>query len=280
MLKLTTLPDKKELQLLANYLQAQQINNCIRNQQELWIIDHDQLASAREILQDFSTQQDKSKFKVAKSSIRKSVFKAPKAKSRLGRILGNRVGPVTLILMTLCIIVFVLGYFSHYGFYAYLSFSNYRFGLPEMRQGQFWRLFTPMFMHFGLLHILFNLFWLYEFGTFIENKISSWFLLFLVLSIALFANVMQYIVSGPAFGGMSGVAYGLFGYLWIRAKFDPWSGIYLSQQIVILFLVWLVLCFTGLIGPIANTSHVTGLICGIVIAFLHILYINYKIRKH
>ena len=67
---------------------------------------------------------------------------------------------------------------------------------------------------------------------------------------------------------MSGVVYGLLGYIWMRAKFDPFSGLFLHKNTVIMMLVWLVLCFTGLLGPIANLAHLFGLLIGMAAGFL------------
>ena len=61
---------------------------------------------------------------------------------------------------------------------------------------------------------------------------------------------------------MSGVVYGLFGYIWIRGKLDPASGLYMEQINVVLMLVWFVVCLTGMVGPIANVVHGVGLAMG------------------
>lgn len=135
-------------------------------------------------------------------------------------------------------------------------------GLAEIRAGEVWRLFTPMFLHFGIMHIVFNLMWLRELGRMIEVNQGSWFLARLVLVIAALSNFGQYFQGGPMFGGMSGVVFGLFGYIWMRAKFTPWSGYLIHPNTVIMQLLWLGVCFTGLVGPIANTCHTVGLAVG------------------
>ncbi len=140
--------------------------------------------------------------------------------------------------------------------------------LPEVRRGQVWRLFTPMFIHFGILHLLFNMLWLRDLGSMIEARKSSWLLLLLVLALAATSNVGQYLYSGPAFGGMSGVVYGLLGYVWMQGKFNPASGLSLQPQTVTMMIVWFFLCLTGAVGHIANVAHAVGLAGGIVWGFL------------
>ena len=66
------------------------------------------------------------------------------------------------------------------------------------------------------------------------------------------------------FGGMSGVLFGLFGYAWMRGRYDPGSGLTLHPSSVNYMLFWMLLCMTGLIGSIANTAHVVGLLIGML----------------
>ena len=134
--------------------------------------------------------------------------------------------------------------------------------LTEILAGQIWRLVTPIFLHFMVLHILFNMMWFWDLGGSIERNQSSGFLLFFVLSIGILSNIIQYLSHGPAFGGMSGVVYGLLGYIWMRSR-KPDSGYQLNSAIVGLMLVWLGLGFTGILGPIGNAAHLSGLILGV-----------------
>jgi len=141
-------------------------------------------------------------------------------------------------------------------------------GLPEIMRGEVWRLFTPMFIHFGLMHLLFNMFWLWDLGGMIEGRQRTLTLVLLVPVLAAASNMAQYAVAGPLFGGMSGVVYGLFGYVWIRGRLDVNSGLFASRQAITVMLVWFVLCFTGLLGPVANTAHAAGLAAGMAWGFV------------
>jgi membrane associated rhomboid family serine protease len=134
--------------------------------------------------------------------------------------------------------------------------------LTDVKKGQVWRLFTPMFLHFGIIHLGFNMMWLWSFGGMLELRFGHWKFLGLVLAVALISNVIQGYWGGINFGGMSGANYGLFGFLYLRGKFHPNPGPVLSSQTIQNMLIWLVICFTGLVGPIANGAHVGGLIAG------------------
>jgi GlpG protein len=134
--------------------------------------------------------------------------------------------------------------------------------LPEVREGQVWRLITPIFLHLGFLHILFNMFWLHDLGSLIENRRGTGYFLAFILLAAIISNIVQYCVSGPNFGGMSGVVYGLFGYVWMKGKFDPGDGIEMNPSTIIIMLGWFALCFTGIFGNVANWAHAGGLAVG------------------
>jgi membrane associated rhomboid family serine protease len=132
----------------------------------------------------------------------------------------------------------------------------------DLLKGEVWRAFTPMFLHFGILHLVFNMMWLWQFGVLLETRFRSWPFLAMVLAIALLSNVAQSLVSGTNFGGMSGVNYGLFGFILARSKLHPEPGFVIHRQTAALLLIWLVVCFTGMVGNVADTAHLVGFLSG------------------
>ena len=140
--------------------------------------------------------------------------------------------------------------------------------LPEIRHGEVWRLFTPIFIHLSPLHILFNMLWLRDLGSMIEGRQSSLHLLILTLVIAGCSNLAQCYTSGPVFGGMSGVVYGLLGYIWMRGKFDPASGLYVHPSTVWMMIIWFFACLIGIIPHVANAAHAAGLVIGMAWGYL------------
>src|SRR5262245_35555041 len=106
------------------------------------------------------------------------------------------VAPVTMLLIAICVAIAILSlltggswthwlYISENPFVPWLSspLQAAAYGarpafLPEVWRGQVWRLFTPALMHapiigFGVLHIVFNMYWLRAFGTEIETRLRS-----------------------------------------------------------------------------------------------------------
>lgn len=138
--------------------------------------------------------------------------------------------------------------------------------LVDIRKGQVWRLVTPMFIHFGILHLAFNMMWLWQFGAVLEIRFRSFKFLALVLAVAAISNLAQGYWSGTNFGGMSGVNYGLFGFLFLRSKLHPSPEFTLSSQTVATLIIWMVVCcFTDALGPIANAAHLAGFFGGAAI---------------
>lgn len=150
----------------------------------------------------------------------------------------------------------------------------------KIKQGQIWRLVTPIFMHRDFLHILFNMAWILLLGKQLDIKIGKKKMLALILVIALLSNTAQYLMSGPYFIGISGVVVGMGGFIWMRQKKAPWEG-YSVQKSALLLLFFFVTAMVALDGiiwglrlfftnlaptlQIANTAHVVG---GLTGAFL------------
>ena len=131
--------------------------------------------------------------------------------------------------------------------------------LTEVRHGEVWRLFTPAFLHFGVYHLGLNMLAMINLGGPLERVEGGRFYLGFAALVALCSNLAQYFYTGsPAFGGMSGVIFGLFGYLWLRGWVDRRYLLRLQLQGIITTLVWFAFCFTGIL-PIANTAHAVGL---------------------
>jgi GlpG protein len=154
----------------------------------------------------------------------------------------------------------------------------------DIRAGQVWRLFTPILLHFHPLHLLFNLFALGDMGLPSERFQGSWRYALFVLWSAAVSNVAQ-VVFGQSiqFGGLSGVAYALVGYLWLRGRCDPASGIRLPTAGLVYALGWLVLGFTGLLNlggmGMANYAHLGGFAAGALYGYIAAVLARVRARS-
>ena len=135
-----------------------------------------------------------------------------------------------------------------------------------------WRWVTPIFLHFFPLHLLFNLAAVWVLGTRIERELGFLALWFVVLFTAVASNWLQFYWSGPGlFGGLSGVGFGLLGFLLVAQRLQPerenWE---LESGVAASGLLFLILFSTGITEPlglyVANAAHWGGLLAGALAA--------------
>jgi GlpG protein len=150
----------------------------------------------------------------------------------------------------------------------------------KIREGQVWRLFTPCLLHGGLLHILFNMAWLWILGRQMEDRLGKFKMAVMIVITGIVANVAQYLMGGPIFLGFSGVVVGMVGFIWMRQKVAPWEGYPLQRPTIIFILVFVIAMLvleiasmamqffrvTELSANIANTAHIVGGLVGIALA--------------
>lgn len=156
----------------------------------------------------------------------------------------------------------------------------------KIREGEVYRLITPIVLHGNLLHILFNMLWVWVLGKMIEERISRLRYLSLMVVVAIISNTVQYLMTGPAFLGYSGVICGMAGFIWVRQKVAPWEG-YPLERITALFLgifIFGMLAFQIFLFlferfttmqlnlQIANSAHISGAIVGMVLGRIPFFY--------
>lgn len=281
-----TLPNAKSAAAFCDFLVAQRIGNQFDREADgsftVWIKEEEQLAAASAFLAEFRAAPDADKFRDAARGAEQARKEAAKdllayqrrVRTRKGlfpKLGGYGVGWLSYTLIVICIgvgVFTILGQKRDLVDRLLIDDGELSGFLPQVREGQVWRLLTPIFLHFGPLHLFFNLSWVYHLGCLIEARCGVRTLARLVLIVGLGSNLAQYVIHGPNFGGMSGVVYGLIGYAWIRGKLNPASGIGLDQRSLIFSLVWLVACFTGVLGAVANYAHLGGLVLGMALGAL------------
>lgn len=221
---------------------------------------------------------------------------------------SRRVGPMTRTVIFLCLIVAIFTRFGdpqqlEQGANRALQFvaldppaaaefaddylaqkDSLNLRLASLKRGEVWRLITPIFIHYSFFHFLFNMLWFLQFGRMIENRYGTVWLAILVLVVAAVSNLAQGIApvgmggSPPVpssgilithFGGLSGVVYGLFGFILVKQFTDRSSGFFLPQLTIVILLAFLVFCMLPIASEsfgmsIANWCHGVGFLAGVV----------------
>jgi GlpG protein len=212
------LGDETLARTFADFLYVQGIENHVEHEQAdgwgIWIADEDKIERATGLLTSFRENPKEAKYRreaVVASALREKEERdqdAYRKKLRNRRHLFKPLtpygfGPLTFLLIMASVAVFALSKFGAntsavMGLFM-TDFSDGFFNktLPEIRGGQVWRLFTPIFYHFGIWHIVFNMLWLRDLGSMIESRQSSLHLLGLTVLVAAGSDLAQFYVGGP-----------------------------------------------------------------------------------
>ncbi len=142
------------------------------------------------------------------------------------------------------------------------------FETAMIRRGELWRLITGIFPHVDILHLAFNIYWLWVFGTLFEQVYGH---LGTAALIGLFALGSGSLEFAFALGGvgLSGVVYGLFGLLWVLSRRDDRFRDAVDKNTVQLFVAWFFFCIamTAMhISPVGNIAHGSGAVLGLLTA--------------
>ena len=136
-------------------------------------------------------------------------------------------------------------------------------------QGEVWRLFTAIFLHGGVVHVMFNLYALYALGPLLEGYTGHTRFLTIFLVSGLYGSLFSYALSGPVSVGASGAIFGLLGgisiyFLKYHSNFGM-QGRAILQNMAIVLVLNLIIGFSS--GFIDNWGHIGGLVGGALITF-------------
>jgi len=174
---------------------------------------------------------------------------------------------VTYSIMAVCAAVFLLQ-IGNGGVTDALQQTN-----VDVANGQWWRLFTSMFVHYGYLHIFSNMLSLYFIGPFVERIYGTGRYLLLYFGTGLIASLTFYAI-GPTFnpaGGASGAIAGIFGVLGAfffanRNQMGPAGSAMIRQWVVLLAInVAINVAYSSSLGW---QAHLGGLVSGLILGFL------------
>jgi len=138
------------------------------------------------------------------------------------------------------------------------------FESAEIRRGQLWQLLTSIFPHLDILHLAFNLYWLWILGTVVERVYGHGKTVLLILLFAVGSNALDFAFDQGGVG-LSGVGYGLFGLLCVLSERDERFRGALDSRTVKLFVGWFFICILTTVTHtfvVANVAHGAGAVLG------------------
>jgi GlpG protein len=266
---------------------------------QVWVRDEDQLAAAQARMTEFLQDPDAPQFLQARQQAKQRRATAAQKQKEYRRNFvrardawrspRTKLGPVVMVLLVISVVVFlntadlpswgdsIIGRLLMFAPPTSARVAGPTIGpqsiWSSIAHGEVWRLVTPMFLHGDWKHLIFNMYWLGFLGPRIERLQGAIALISLTLVTSLVANVAQALAVGPNFGGMSGVVYGLAGYLAAIEFMHPEGNLRLGRGILLFFVIFLVLGFTNTLEPltgnrVANWAHLGGLVGGIAWATL------------
>ncbi|ODC05158.1 hypothetical protein BFW38_03560 [Terasakiispira papahanaumokuakeensis] len=274
MQKLITLSSAEDPMPLSRHLWAAGIGHRIlpgEQGHDVWLLDVRQWTRAQEVLSAWHHGAPMPK-------------RAPNSLLKVSALvqLWRRL-PVTISLIVVSLLVSAgMSYWPGEVLFAQLAFTPLQFsgqyvtisGLETMlASGQWWRFITPIFMHFGLMHLIFNLMWVWVLGGRLEAIQGSRRTLLIIVLAGVLSNLAQFWFNPTVpFGGASGVIYAYLGYMWLWDRRHPEQPLNVPTALVIFMVGWMVFCMTDLAGSlgfhVANEAHLGGLLVGLLLALL------------
>ena len=140
------------------------------------------------------------------------------------------------------------------------------FETAMIRRGELWRLITSIFPHTNLLHLAFNIYWLWVFGTLVEQVYGHFRTAARIALFALGSSSFEFAFSLGGVG-LSGVGYGLFGFLWVLSRHDERFRDAIDQKTIQLFVIWFFFCIATTvmhIFSVGNIAHGAGMVFGVL----------------
>ena len=186
-----------------------------------------------------------------------------KNNKKMEKIFSAKKPLITYLLIILCIVMFVLtggGYSDNH----LINLLVNSFDL--VKSGQVFRLFTSMFVHFGIFHLFFNMYTLYIVGTRVEDFFGKTKYLLIYLISGICGSLLSISFHPDAVSaGASGAIFGLFGsLLYFGYNYRGYIGAIVRSQILPLVIYNLLIGF--FVSYIDVSAHIGGLIGGLFVS--------------
>jgi len=139
-----------------------------------------------------------------------------------------------------------------------------------IQNGEWWRIFSAMFLHAGFLHVLFNMFSLYIFGPELEKIAGKARFITIYLLSGIVGNVATYLLNDSSYGslGASGAIFGIFGAFGALVYYTRRTMPMLRKLILPIIVISVIMTF---IQPNVNVyAHLGGLVTGFILGLIYL----------
>ena len=149
---------------------------------------------------------------------------------------------------------------------------------PYTTSGDWWRLITCVFVHIGIIHLLFNMYALYTIGVYLEPMLGKTKYIVAYLCTGVFASLVSlwWHETPVASAGASGAIFGMYGLFLallstnlipkqVRSQLLQSIGIFVFYNLVY-----------GMRSGVDNAAHIGGLVSGLMIGYIYYLQLQKK----
>jgi GlpG protein len=194
----------------------------------------------------------------------------PQAQTLLALFNREKQRPFVWLVLVLSCIPFIL--YMMNGLTALSAWFMPQSASQLLHVSSVWKLWSPTFIHYTLLHLFTNLVLWWMFAGKVERESRKQLLIIFMISAAM-GNLWQWGVTGVNFGGLSGVIYALMGYLSVLNLYYGKAAYHVDRGLIVLMLALIPLSmldiFANLLGKTSDYAHLGGLLSGIVLAFIY-----------
>jgi membrane associated rhomboid family serine protease len=177
---------------------------------------------------------------------------------------------ITAIVCAVCIVLFI-GINTEKDLDTWERYAKWgSYPTEEIWNGKLWGLITSNFLHVEFWHLIFNLFWFWDFGKKMEFGTSKKFYLLFILSASIISSAFEIIFAGESGIGLSGVVYAQFGFIYLSSKKSAYYKGLLAKTVTKLFVVWIplgIVLTKFKIFNVGNAAHIGGLLWGLLLAY-------------
>lgn len=169
---------------------------------------------------------------------------------------------ITPILIAINVLVFLSLYILGNGSEDVATLVTFGANIQSLvKAGEVWRLFTSMFLHIGIIHLLANMYALWVIGRQIENFLGKTKYILIYLGSGILGSLISVSVNTGVSAGASGAIFGLMGaLLYFGYHYRLYLGTVLKSQVIPVILLNIIIGF--MLPGIDNFAHVGGLVGG------------------